>query len=123
MSELIGLGVRRRRSRAEAERLVREFEQSGLKRQSFCAQHGLSVAALDKYRRRRRSLEQRQTQLQSASRIVPVELVNGTGPAAASRVESRSGLHVELANGRRIEVGHGFDASTLERLVAVLEKA
>jgi hypothetical protein len=28
---------------------------------------------------------------------------------------------VELANGRRIEVAHEFDASTLERLVAVLE--
>jgi hypothetical protein len=30
---------------------------------------------------------------------------------------------VELANGRRIAVNDGFDASTLERLIAVLEKA
>jgi hypothetical protein len=28
---------------------------------------------------------------------------------------------LELANGRRIEVARGFDASTLERLVTVLE--
>jgi hypothetical protein len=38
-------------------------------------------------------------------------------------VESLRSLRVELANGRRIEVAPGFDGSTLERLVAVLEKA
>jgi hypothetical protein len=32
-------------------------------------------------------------------------------------------LCVELANGRRIGVGSGFDAATLERLFAVLEQA
>jgi hypothetical protein len=53
------------------------------------------------------------------NRILPVEFVD----AEASAVESPRGLRVELANGRRIEVAPGFDASTLERLVAVLEKA
>jgi hypothetical protein len=103
MSELIAVGTRRRRSRAEAERLLRKFEQNGLKRLAFCAECGLSVAALDRDRRRRGSLERRPTQLQSAIRIVPLESVNGMGTAAASRVESCRGLHVELANGRRIE--------------------
>jgi hypothetical protein len=32
-------------------------------------------------------------------------------------------LCVELANGRRIGVGSGFDAATLERSLAVLEQA
>jgi hypothetical protein len=98
-------------------------------------QHGLSVAALDKYRRRFRPLEKgkRQARLANripqgqvlgagvASRILPVELVAGLAPGAPVRAERRSGLWVELANGRRIEVAHEFDASTLERLVAVLE--
>ena len=44
--------VRRRRSRVEVEKLVAEYEASGLTRDGFCQQRGLSVAALDKYRRR-----------------------------------------------------------------------
>ena len=42
--------VRRRRSLAEAEALVAEFESSGLKREAFCRQRGLAVGTLDKYR-------------------------------------------------------------------------
>jgi hypothetical protein len=34
-----------------------------------------------------------------------------------------SGLAVVLAGGRRIEVGRGFDAKTLEQLVRLLEPA
>ena len=44
--------VRRRRSRAEAEALVAEFEASGLMREAFCELRGLAVGTLDKYRRR-----------------------------------------------------------------------
>jgi hypothetical protein len=123
MSEAVGVAVRRRRSRVEADRLVLEFERSGLTRQTFCAQHGLSVAALDKYRRRC-ALNRQPTQPRSSvNRILPVEFVGGIAPARASGAESCRTLCVELANGRRIEVADGFDASTLERLVAVLEKS
>lgn len=113
--------MRRRRSRVEADRLVSEFERSGLTRQAFCVQHGLSAAALDKYRRRYAS-ELRPTQQQPAeNRILPIEFLNSIAPAEASAVGSFRTLWVELANGRRIEVGDGFNTSTLERLVAVLE--
>ena len=54
MSEAAGVVVRRRRSRVEAEQLVVELEQSGLTRQAVCAQHGLSVGTLDRYREHRR---------------------------------------------------------------------
>jgi hypothetical protein len=81
----------------------------------------LSVAALDKYRRRC-ALELRPTQPQSAeNRILPVEFVSGISSVHASAAGSCATLWVALANGRRIEVADGFDASTLERLVAVLE--
>jgi hypothetical protein len=43
---------RRRRSGAEVEALVAEYEASGLKRGAFCRQRGLAVGTLDKYRRR-----------------------------------------------------------------------
>jgi hypothetical protein len=57
--------VRRRRSRVEAERLVLEFERSGLTRRAFCVHHGLSVAALDKYRKRCRTCVSRPTDHQA----------------------------------------------------------
>ena len=50
------------------------------------------------------------------------KVCNGAAPSRACAVDSCRALWVELANGRGIEVAHGFDASTLERLVAVLEK-
>ena len=41
------------------EKLVAEYEASGLRRDAFCQQRGLSVAALDKYRRRVQKWAQR----------------------------------------------------------------
>jgi len=123
MSE--GVVGRRRRGRVEAERLVLEFERSGLSRRAFCAQHGLSVPSLDQYRKRCREVEASSKSGHAAAaqavanRILPVEFAD----AEISAGESSRPLWVELANGRRIEVAPGFDASTLERLVAVLEKA
>ena len=103
--------VRRRRSRAEAAELVREFEAIGLRRQAFCGERGLSVAALDKYRRQHGHGT-------SGNEGRLVEVVPGVSAGNGS-----SALWVELENGRRIGVGSGFDAATLERLLAVLEQA
>jgi hypothetical protein len=123
MSEAVRVAVGRRRSRVEADRLVLEFEHSGLTRQAFCAQHGLSLAALDTYRRRcSKKLMPAQPQA-SDNRILPVEFVNRAADARACAVDSSRALRVELSNGRRIEVAQGFDAPTLQRLVSALEKA
>lgn len=106
----IGTGTtRRRRSRAEAERLVRDFEQSGLSRKAFCSAQGVAPHTLDYYRQRERSGRLSK----SEQRLVPVELVASAGAGGA--------LRVELSNGRAIVVESGFDASHLKRLVAVLE--
>ena len=109
--------VRRRRSRAEAEALVAEFEASGLMREAFCRQRGLAVGTLDKYRRR--AQERLQT---SGGAMLPVEVVWSTAQDANSDTGGEGVLVVELRSGRRIEVGRGFDAVTLERLLTVLEK-
>jgi hypothetical protein len=108
--------VRRRRSWAEVERLVAEFEASGLRRDAFSQQRGLSVAALDKYRRR-----VRQGLRPSAGPMLPVEVVPPTPEHASSHADGV--LVVELRSGRRIEVRRGFDAGTLERLLIVLDRA
>src|ERR1017187_5098320 len=90
----VGSGFRRR-SRAEAERLVSEFQQSGLGRKQFCAAHGLSAHSLDAWRRRR---------AQSADRekIVPVEIVADraapVGPTRAANMERCGQFRVVLAD-------------------------
>jgi len=104
---------RRRRSRAEAEQLGAEYEASGGSRVTFCRKHGLSLATLARYRKWRR---QAQGEAAGVNRWVAVE-VSGASPAAGS------GLAIALPGGRRIEVGRGFDAHTLEQLVRLLEQA
>ena len=101
--------TRGHRSQAETERLVRDFEQSGLSRKAFCTARGVALHTLDYYRHRDRVRRAGA----EVEQLVPVELID-----QASAV---GGLRVELANGRRIIVEAGFDASHLKRLVSVLE--
>jgi hypothetical protein len=120
-----GVGLHRR-SRAEAKRLVSEFEQSGLGRKEFSAAHGLSVHTLDAWRRRVAGPRQE---------MVPVEIVADRAARLGSKVEAqvvamraagmeRSGpFRVVLADGLRIEVEPGFDAVELRRLLAALGSA
>ena len=108
--------VRRRRSRAEVEKLVAEYEASGLTRDVFCQQRDLSVVTLDKYRRRVQKWAR-----SGSGPMVPVEVVLSTGSNCAAR--GSGVLVVESRSGRRIEVGRGFDAETLERLLTILDKA
>jgi transposase-like protein len=96
-----------RRSREEAERLVREYEQSGMTRKAFCIERGVAMHTLDYYRQRHRTQA-----VTPVPQLVPVELVEAGG---------FSPLRVELANGRRIVVEQGFDAGLLLRVVRALE--
>jgi transposase-like protein len=117
----------RRRSRAEAEQLVDAFEVSGMRRQEFCLKHGVVVGTLDFWRKRRReeqgAVASNPARMQNAAararvansgRLVAVEIA---GTAISGK------LAVVLPRGRRVEVSEGFDAATLERLLAVLEQA
>jgi hypothetical protein len=119
MSEAGAVSLKhRRRSRAEAAQLVAEYETSGLTRKAFCSRRGVSVAALDKYRRL-----YRQPTARAAKRLLPVELLHDNSAVTASGDEPCSHLWLEFTNGRRIAVGRGFDAPTLERLVSLLDRA
>jgi hypothetical protein len=109
MREINTESTRRHRSQAEAERLVRDFEQSGMSRKAFCTARGVALHTLDYYRHGDRV----RRQVGGSEQLVAVELID---PMAAG-----GGLRVELANGRRIIVEAGFDASHLKRLLAALE--
>jgi len=107
---------RRRRSRAEAEQLVAQYEASGLGREEFCRQHALSLATLARYRKRR----QGEGEAARGGRWLAVEV---SRPGSVAGSGAASGLAVVLARGRRIEIGRGFDAPTLVQLLELLERA
>jgi len=108
----------RRRSRTEADRLVSEFERSGLRRREFCAAHGLSMHTLDAWRRRIAGCG-------SDEKIVRVEIVEdhraSMGSKHAGHVERSGQFRVLLAHGLRIEVDPGFDATELRRPITALD--
>jgi transposase-like protein len=109
MTESSSVAVSVGRSREEAERLVLEFEQSGMTQTAFCRAQGIALHTLSYYRQKHRKQGK-----PGAAHLLPVELV-GSLPAQESH------LRVELANGRRIAVAQGFDAILLKRLISVLE--
>jgi hypothetical protein len=55
------------------------------------------------------------------SRLIAVELAALSASAATGK--QHSALTVLLSNGRRVEVGSGFDAETLAELINVLERS
>jgi hypothetical protein len=115
MDEEQVVGVRRRRTLAEVEQLVAEYEASGLCRSEFCQTHGLSLATLGRHLRRR----QRNGAAQGGEWLA-VEL-RGPNLAAGSR-PADSGLAVVLSSGRRIEIGREFDANALRQVIRSLEQ-
>lgn len=87
----------------QRQRVVADFEQSGLSRQQYCAQRRLSVNTLDNWRR----------QVKATTKFVRVE-VSHTQPR-------HSRFAVVLTNGRRIETEAGFDERDLARLIRAVE--
>ncbi|SRR6266568_5534081 len=106
--------VRRHRSELAIKQLVEEFVGSGLRQGEFCRRHGVSLNSLKRYLKSFREVRSED----AGCTLVAVELAE---ESAARGREPDGGLAVVLPCGRRIEVRSGFDASTLTRLVTVLE--
>lgn len=107
--------TRRRRSRAQVDQLVAEYEASGLSRTEFCRSNAISLSTLNRYLTRRRDAPAKA----AAVNLIAVELSRAR-PAAGTGADS--GLAVALAGGRRIEIARGFDAQTLAQLLGLLER-
>jgi transposase-like protein len=86
----------------QRQRVVADFEQSGLSRRDYCSQHQLSVNTLDNWRRKAKA----------TTKFVRVEV---------SRTRQHSRLTLVLTNGRRIETEAGFDEHELTRLIRAAE--
>ena len=106
----VGKKRRARRTGKEVQRLVEEFISSGMKRSDFCRSRGLSLGTL------RRHLEAGKQGARQTPRLVAVELEEKAVPKV-------NAIEVVLGRGRRVEVRPGFDAATLQALIAVLERA
>jgi hypothetical protein len=107
--EEIGKKRRARRSGKEVQRLVEEFISSGMKRSEFCRARSLCPGTL------RRHLKGGKQEAGQRPRLVAVELEKKAD-------QKTNAIEVILARGRRVEVRPGFDATTLQALIAVLER-
>jgi len=93
--------------------LVKEWEASGQSQRAFCAERGIGQSTLRYWRRRLQGETPSDAEI-SGARLVPVR-VRAQGPS-----QGGSDLRLVLGNGLRIEVAPGFDAATLQRVVATL---
>ena len=116
MTESEEVRPRRRRTRQEVERLVREFVASGLPRGDFCRIRGTTLGTLQRGLNRER-IKSNDTQTDD-KRLVRVKVIGGSGAGDDQRL---CGMAVVLANGRRIEFNPDFDAAQLRRAVETLE--
>ncbi len=103
-------GIRRYRSQKEAEQLVRDFEASGLTGGQFCARNQVASNTFNRYMQR---YGRRWMDTGNQQQLITVEIAE-TAPL-------RTEIAVVLARGRRVEVSRGFDAETLQEVVAALE--
>ena len=106
----VGKKRRARRSGKEVQRLVEEFVSGGMKCSEFCRTRGLAPGTL------RRHLQGGKQGARQTPRLVAVELEQKAAQKA-------NAIEVVLGQGRRVEVRPGFDAPTLQTLIAVLERA
>lgn len=114
--------VVRRRSRAEIARVASCYRASGLGRSEFCRRHGLALSTLNRHLQRQFVEDgRRDSDVVVRGPLVEVKLADAV--SHVSNVDRPTSLKVLLSNGRRVEVGDGFDDQTLRRLVAVLERS
>src|ERR1039458_8732609 len=120
MAEESGVGVRRR-GRQEVARLAGLYRKSGMGRSEFCRSHGMALSTLARHLKKPSGAQRSSgNSMAGESRLIAVELA--AMPISASTGKRHSPLTVSLSNGRKVEVGSGFDAQTLAELVSVLER-
>ena len=116
MTESEEVKPRRRRTRQEVQRLVREFGASGLVRSEFCRIHGMTLRTLQRGLKRERI---KWSDIQSDGKgLVRVKVIGGSGTADR---EPPGTMVVVLVKGRRIELSRDFDPTQLRRVVETLE--
>ncbi len=114
--------ARARVDREEWRRRIERWKDSGLTAKEFAAELGINAGTLQvwQYKLKRGDRPTRQPRPKVSSNPILSSLVEVRAPVGAV-VDQR--FEIELANGRRVRVGAGFDAGALRALVAVVEAA
>jgi hypothetical protein len=94
-------------------RQVRQWRASGLSVRAFCDQHDLQEASFYGWRR---MLAER------AAEAKPFVQVHVLPDGKAIDGDQASGLELRLPRDRAVRISQGFDAETLQRLLALLEE-
>jgi len=99
------------RNAEEVEKVVVDFERSGLGRRQYCERSGIPLPTLDWYRRR----------VQASRNAVNLARVGVEGPArsAAAIGGAKDGFTLVLGNGYRIETGWNFNDEAMTRLIRI----
>lgn len=111
-----GSGRPEQRTREQWAVLVEEHKVSGQTQRAFCAERGIGQSTL-RYWRRRLEEDALGGERGAGARLVPVR-VRREAP-----MEGVSGVSLVAGGGVRIELAPGFDATTLERVLASLRAA
>jgi hypothetical protein len=98
------------RKEQEWRRWILQWRRSGQSVRAFCARQDLTQASFYLWRR---ELQRRDAAVVS---FVPVQIAASEAPGPAT------GIEILLAGKRRVRVEPGFDALTLQRVVAALEE-
>jgi len=98
--------VEKKRSGQDGQRLIEEFERSGLTRLQFCERSNIPVTTLDYWRWKKARA--------SKPRLVEV---------AVEGDQVWTGFAVVLRNGRRLESTWTFGETELTQLIRILESA
>src|SRR5258708_40341580 len=102
MTDEQSVGGKRRRTPAEIEQIVCEFESSGLNRSQFCRRQGLTLGVLNRYLQRRQAASGSGG---SGDGLVAVELA---GKKVSAERAASCGLGGGLGGGRRNAVEAGL---------------
>lgn len=111
MENILKHSVRRHRhTAAEIHKLLQQYRGSGLTQRQFAQQASLGYSTLTAWLRR---AKRGQLPKAHALRLLPVELLPGSGPAAR-------GYHVQWPDGVSLHVGPGFAVQEVRQLVELL---
>jgi hypothetical protein len=103
------------RTAEDMERMLTEYEQSGITKRQYCEQQGLPLSTFDYHWQRRRKKQQIAA---AGQQLVKVQLES---EHSGFDDKKANGFTLVLAKGRRIEIGWHYSEQNLARLIRIVE--
>jgi len=112
----------------EIDRLMKDYEQSGMARRQFCSRIGMAVSTFDYHRnrwlRRKRQQQPKGIEASGRRRLMKVELAPPEPQRRPETAKANAGFTIILDKAqRRIESSWNFADEDLARLIRIVESA